>query len=172
MEEKQSLIALADSIGAQSKTISDKLTSQNVPKPTFTSEAEHRLWQDPTLDLGTAKYQVVDAAKILIRLVEGPMTFHREMFGNHFDLAELEVMLEFKVYDQIPFGKKITVDELEHLVKIDRAKLMRLLRLLANLNIAEEVEEGTFRHTQFSEELVKDRELRAQVEMQSSLYIS
>lgn len=54
---------------------------------------------------------------------------------GHFDLAASEVMLEFRVYDQVPFGKKLTVDEIKDSVKIDPAKLMCVLRLLKKMYI-------------------------------------
>ncbi|GAA84861.1 sterigmatocystin 8-O-methyltransferase precursor [Aspergillus luchuensis IFO 4308] len=161
------LLSLATTINTLTQAIIIKLTMHNVPEPTFTSSTDHPLWQDPTLDLNTTKARLVDAATSLTRLVAGPLTFHREVFGSHFDLAALQVMLEHRVYDQIPLGGGcMTLSELGERVGLDPAKLARMLRLLATLNIAEEVEDGVFRHTAFSEVLVRDRELRAQVEMQ------
>ena len=120
----------------------------------------------PELDLKETKAKLVAAATSLQTLVMGPMAFHRNWFGSHYDLAAVQILLEFHVLENIPAKGTIDLDTLAKASGLDPDKLGRLLRLVGTQRYVDEPYLGVFQHTVLSETILRDELLRAQGGMQ------
>ncbi|KAI9709674.1 MAG: hypothetical protein M1828_002373 [Chrysothrix sp. TS-e1954] len=161
------LLTLANTIQTLTQRISLRLRESNLHEPHYDVSSPRELWESPTLGLKDTKAALVEAATSLQTLVMGPMAFHRGLFGMHYDLAALQVLLEFRVLEHIPTeGRGIELQKLAKEVQMDADKLGRTLRLMGTQRYVEEPEPGLFRHTVLSEVILRDDLLRAQGGMQ------
>ena len=107
-----------------------------------------------------------EAANDLIRLVNGPKNLTRSLVSTLYDLAALQIALEYKVFSAIPLNHSISLSELSKAVGMDEDRLGRIVRLLATHRIFIEPEAGVFGHTATSALLAKDSEVNAGAHMQ------
>ena len=166
MSSQTDLLGLAVDITTYAKQIVDRLRESGHGQPSYAVDSPRELWENPKLGLKDVKSKLTDAANTLLTLVNGPMLFHRNMFGVHYDLAALQVMLEFNVLENIPVKGSIDLDTLSAKVGIDKNKLGRLLRLLGTQQYVEEPQFEVFQHTMLSEVLLRDELLKAQGSVQ------
>lgn len=162
MSSATDLLGLAVDIATCTKQIVDQLQKSGYGQPSYAVDSPRELWQNPQLNLKEVKSKLTEAANTLLTLVNGPMIFHRNLFGTHYDLAALQVMLEFNVLENIPVKGGIDLSSLSAKVGIDKDKLGRLLRLLATQRYVEEPQHEVFQHTVLSEVLLRDELLKAQ----------
>ncbi|MCJ1358868.1 MAG: hypothetical protein MMC33_008868 [Icmadophila ericetorum] len=166
MSSQTDLLGLAVDIAAYTKQIVDKLSKSSCGQPNFAVDSPRELWENPQLGLKEVKSKLTEAANTLLTLVNGPMIFHRNLFGTHYDLAALQIMLEFNVLESIPVKGSIDLGTLSTKVGIDKDKLGRLLRLLGTQRYVEEPQFEVFQHTVLSEVLLRDELLKAQGSVQ------
>jgi hypothetical protein len=159
------LLELAADILAHTRKITAKLQSAGYREPTFEEDSPRELWENVSLDLDTTKSSLVEAAKTLISLVNGPMLWIDELLLTPYDLAAFEVVLECNIIDAIPLQGSILLSDLSKAVSIDEDRLGRMIRLLVTQHFLKEITENVFAHTYFSALLVKEKELRALVEL-------
>ncbi|MCJ1373108.1 hypothetical protein MMC20_004335 [Loxospora ochrophaea] len=162
MSSQSGLLGLAVDVAAYTKQITEKLQKAGFQEPNYTTDSPRELWDSPELGLKDVKSKLVEAASSLLTLVNGPMVFHRNWFGGHYDLAALQVLLEFNVLENIPTRGTIDLATLAANVKIDKDKLGRILRLLGTQRYIDEPELDVFQHTMLSEILLRDELLKAQ----------
>ena len=168
MSSHTDLLTLAVDITVYTKHIVDQLHKSGHGQPSYAVESPRELWENPKLGLKDVKSKLTDAANTLLTLVNGPMLFHRNLFGVHYDLAALQIMLEFNVLENIPVKGGIDLGTLSAKVGIDKDKLGRLLRLLGTQRYVEEPQFEVFQHTVLSEVLLRDELLKAQGSVQSA----
>ena len=168
MSSSTDLLGLAVDITIYTKQIVDQLHKFNYGQPSYAVDSPRELWENPQLGLKEVKSKITDAANTLLTLVNGPMIFHRNLFGIHYDLAALQVLLEFNVLENIPLKGSIDLGTLTTKVGIDKDKLGRLLRLLGTQRYVEEPQFEVFQHTVLSEVLLRDELLKAQGSVQSA----
>ena len=166
MSSQTDLLGLAVDIAAYTKQIVDKLSKSSCGQPNFAVDSPRELWENPQLGLKEVKSKLTEAANTLLTLVNGPMIFHRNLFGTHYDLAALQIMLEFNVLESIPVKGSIDLGTLSTKVGIDKDKLGRLLRLLGTQRYVEEPQFEVFQRTVLSEVLLRDELLKAQGSVQ------
>ena len=166
MSSNTEILGLAVDITTYSKQIVDRLRESGHGQPSYAVDSPRELWENPKLGLKDVKSKLTDAANTLLTLVNGPMLFHRNLFGVHYDLAAMQVMLEFNVLESIPVKGSIDLDSLSAKVGIDKNKLGRLLRLLGTQRYVEEPQFEVFQHTMLSEVLLRDELLKAQGSVQ------
>lgn len=169
MASQLNMLGLAADIVTCTREITGQLQKSGLTEPTFDVASSRELWESPNLDLKAAKTKLVEASSTLLTLVNGPMAFHRNWFGSHYDLVAFQAMLEFKVLDNIPATGSIDLHTLAAKVQLDQDKLRRILRLLGTHRYINEPERDFFEHTVLSEILLRDELLKAQGGLQ---YIS
>ena len=169
MASQLNMLGLAADIVTCTREITGQLQKSGFTEPTFDVASSRELWESPNLDLKAAKTKLVEASSTLLTLVNGPMAFHRNWFGSHYDLVAFQAMLEFKVLDNIPATGSIDLHTLAAKVQLDQDKLRRILRLLGTHRYINEPERDCFEHTVLSEILLRDELLKAQGGLQ---YIS
>ena len=162
MSSPTELLGLAVDITSYTKQIVDRLRESGHGQPSYAVDSPRELWENPQLGLKDVKSKLTDAANALLTLVNGPMLFHRNLFGVHYDLVALQVMLEFNVLESIPVKEGIDLGTLSAKVGIDKDKLGRLLRLLGTQRYVEEPQFEVFQHTMLSEVILRDELLKAQ----------
>lgn len=160
------LLDLADEISTCTRRITQQLQEKGFREPNYGVESPRELWVPPELDLKETKAKLVAAATSLQTLVMGPMAFHRNWFGSHYDLAAVQILLEFHVLENIPAKGTIDLDTLAKASGLDPDKLGRLLRLVGTQRYVDEPYLGVFQHTVLSETILRDELLRAQGGMQ------
>ncbi|KAK0512544.1 hypothetical protein JMJ35_004561 [Cladonia borealis] len=166
MSSHTDLLGLAVDITTYSKQIVDRLRESGHGQPSYAVDSPRELWENPKLGLKEVKSKLTDSANTLLTLINGPMLFHRNLFGVHYDLAALQIVLDFNVLESIPVKGSIDLDTLSAKVGIDKNKLGRLLRLLGTQRYVEEPQFEVFQHTMLSEVLLRDELLKAQGSVQ------
>jgi len=163
--QQSQLLDLAANVLSQTAIITTKLHSVGYSEPSFLEDTPRELWEDGSLDLASTKVSLVEAAKTLIRLVEGPMLWIDDLLLTPYDLASFQVLLECNVIDAIPLEGSISLSDLSKAVSIDEDRLGRMIRLLVTQHFLSEISEDIFVHTYLSALLVKEPELKALVEL-------
>lgn len=171
-----SILSLANQIYRLSLQTSSYLSSSGKPEPSFGSLSTS---VPETPEYETLRASLNDAALDLLRLINGPKNTLRSIFFTHYDLAALQVALDFQFFQHVPLlldekvetGQAVSgasVAEIAEKAGIDEDRTARVLRLLSTQRIFEEVEgqEGRFRHTANSALFARDEEWNATASMQ------
>ena len=162
MANTPNLIQLSSDIQTCTHLISARLGLTGLRSPHYGVDSPRELWESPDLGLKEVKDKLIEATTSLQTLVMGPMAFHRSLFGSHYDLAALQVLLEFHVLEKIPVKGTINLQSLAKATEMDADKLGRILRLLSTQRYVDEPQLDEFQHTVLSEILLRDELLRAQ----------
>ena len=162
MTSAPNLIDLSSEIQLCTHLISARLELKGLQNPHYGVDSPRELWESPDLGLKDVQARLIEATTSLQTLVMGPMAFHRNLFGSHYDLAALQILLEFQVLEKIPINGTIDLPSLAKATAMDPDRLGRLLRLMSTQRYVDEPQLDNFQHTVLSEVLLRDELLRAQ----------
>ena len=160
------MLALANSILDHTSHIVSTLQQSQIPEPHHGRDSTTSLYTNPSLKLAPARAALSEACLALALLADGPMLFFRTLLSTHWDLAALQVLLEFNVLEAVPLQHTISLSALAEKVQLDADRLSQLLRLAGTHRILSEPCPGEFAHTILSATLVRDEFLLAQAKLQ------
>ncbi|KAI1662757.1 S-adenosyl-L-methionine-dependent methyltransferase [Daldinia decipiens] len=141
--EGASFIALAESILEQTKAAANE--------PTATNEY---------LKLQSSLRTSIED---LQRLVEGPRRFLRSFTTLGYDIAALQIALDFNFFSFVPPDGDISLADLAEKAGLDLDRTSRVVRMLITYRIFEEKRQGYVSHSASSLVLLEDEELRCTV---------
>ncbi|ORY04449.1 S-adenosyl-L-methionine-dependent methyltransferase [Clohesyomyces aquaticus] len=157
---KSGLLALADDIAAKTKHIVETLKANELPEPTFAADS-HNLPPDPEY---TELYSSLKASlEDLQHLVGGPRRFWRAFCVEGYDLAAVQVALDFEFFKLVPPEGEIALPDLANKAGLDLDRTSRTIRLIITHGIFQESKPGFVSHNSTSYALYKDEELRCTV---------
>lgn len=79
------------------------LQQSQIPEPHHGVDSRTSLYTNPSPKLAPTRAALSEACLALALLADGPMLFFRTLLSTHWDLAALQVFLEFNVLEAVPF---------------------------------------------------------------------
>nr|XP_036579355.1 o-methyltransferase [Colletotrichum truncatum]KAF6786902.1 o-methyltransferase [Colletotrichum truncatum] len=152
------LLALANSILQQTQDIVEYLRLNSYPSPTFAVESIDR---PETLEYLTLHDGLKRSLEDLKYLVEGPKMHFRALCCQGYELAGIQVALEFNFFTLVPAEGQISLEELAKRSGVDLDRTSRVVRLLVTESIFKEPTPGYISHNPSSYLLYKDEEIRS-----------
>lgn len=156
-EAPSSLLQLATEVQQLTTQIVGDLTSKKLSEPTFETGSETIPETPEQIDL---RARLNDAARDLLRLVNGPRNDARTFVCYLYDLAAWQVACEFKFFEAIPEDGIASIKEIAKKAGMDEDRTGRFLRMLATDRVFEEVKKDTFAHTSRSVLYLHDKQWR------------
>jgi hypothetical protein len=157
---KAGLLSLADDITAKTKKIVELLKANGLPEPTFAPNS-------PNLPAGSDYSELYSSLKTsledLQHLVGGPRRFWRAFCVEGYDLAAVQVALDFGFFTLVPAHGEIALSDLASEAGLDLDRTSRTIRLMITHGIFQERKPGFISHNDTSYALSKDEELRCTV---------
>ncbi|KAF2686243.1 S-adenosyl-L-methionine-dependent methyltransferase [Lentithecium fluviatile CBS 122367] len=157
---KAGLLALADNIAVKTKDIVEFLETNGLPELTFAPNS-------PNLPAGPECSELYSSLKApledLQHLVGGPRRFWRAFCVEGYDLAAVQVALDFGFFTVVPPQGEIALSDLASGASLDLDRTSRTVRLMITLGIFQEPKPGFISHNATSHALYKDEELRCTV---------
>jgi hypothetical protein len=161
--DQSQLLDLAYEISKKTSDIVKYLQKTGQNEPTF-HHSSITIEGDDAFE--ESRIAINEAAKDLVRLVNGPMVEFRSFFTTHYDLAAYQIALEFKYFKAVPVNGYITLADLAKAVGMDEDRTGRVIRHLASLRVFYEPEPGMFEHTAASALVATDDDIDAVLLMQ------
>ncbi|KAF1850335.1 O-methyltransferas-like protein [Cucurbitaria berberidis CBS 394.84] len=156
-KQQSTLLELATTVQQLTTQIVNDLSTKEVKEPTFETDSETIPETPEQIDL---RARLNDAARDLLRLVNGPRNDARTFVCYLFDLAAWQVALEFNFFEAIPETESATVKQIAEKAGLDEDRVGRFLRMLATDRVFEEVEKDVFKHTSRSALYLKEKQWR------------
>lgn len=156
-EQQSTLLALATEVQQLTTQIVNDLTAKNVPEPTFAITSET---VPETPEQIVLRARLNDAARDLLRLVNGPRNDARTFVCYLYDLSAWQVACEFNFFEAVPEDGVASIKEIAEKAGMDEDRVGRFLRMLATDRVFEEVEKDSFKHTSRSVLYLKDKQWR------------
>lgn len=156
-EHKSTLLELAKEVQQLTTQIVADLTEKKVPEPSFAIDSDTIPETPEQIKL---RDSLNDAARDLLRLVNGPRNDARTFVCYLYDLAAWQVACEFNFFEAIPENGTATTKEIAEKAGMDEDRVGRFLRMLSSDRVFEEVEPDVFKHTSRSVLYLKDKQWR------------
>ncbi|KAI4680859.1 hypothetical protein J4E81_010043 [Alternaria sp. BMP 2799] len=156
-EHKSTLLELAKEVQQLTTQIVADLTEKKVPEPSFAIDSDTIPETPEQIKL---RDSLNDAARDLLRLVNGPRNDARTFVCYLYDLAAWQVACEFNFFEAIPENGSATTKEIAEKAGMDEDRVGRFLRMLSSDRVFEEVEPDVFKHTSRSVLYLKDKQWR------------
>lgn len=155
-----SILALAQNILELTQDMTKYIQANNLTAPTFALDS-----QDPP---ATPEYRNLHATlktslEDLSRLIDGPRKWLRAFCCTGYDLAALQVALDFDFFQLVPAHGEITLQELAKKAGLDVDRATRIIRQLMTYRIFEELKPEVISHSSTSLLVHQDEELRSVV---------
>ena len=157
IEQQSTLLELATEVQQLTTQIVSDLTTKKIREPTFETDSETIPETPEQIDL---RARLNDAARDLLRLVNGPRNDARTFVCYLYDLAAWQVACEFKFFEAIPETGSVHIEEIAKKTGVDEDRVGRFLRMLATDRVFEEVDKDVFKHTSRSVLYLKDKQWR------------
>mgnify|MGYP004518523523 CR=1 FL=1 len=157
MKAECSLLQLAAQVQQLTTQIVQDLAVKKLPEPTFEVD---RGTVPETPDLKDLRAQLNDAARDLLRLVNGPRNDVRTFVCYLYDRAAWQVACEFNFFEAIPVGECASIKDIAVKAGMNEDRVGRFLRMLASDRVFEEVEKDVFKHTSRSVLHLEDKQWR------------
>jgi hypothetical protein len=155
-----SLTTFAKDIAAKVEEISKFLKSKDLPEPSLAPGA-------PNVPSGEEYSKLYNSLKAsledLDHLVGGPRQYWRATLVRGYEIAALQVALDFEFFSLVPLDGEISLSDLAKKAGLDLDRTSRIIRLLATHGIFHEGEPGFISHSALSHVLHTDEELRCTV---------
>jgi hypothetical protein len=148
---------LAKEVQQLTTHIVDELIANDVPEPSFDIDSDTLPETPEQIDL---RSRLNDAARDLLRLVNGPKNDARTFVCNLYDLSAWQVACEFNFFEAIPENGTASIEEIAKKAGIDEDRTGRFLRMLATDRVFEEVQKDMFKHTSRSVLCRRDKQWR------------
>lgn len=156
-EQPSTLLKLAAEVQQLTTQIVNDLNTKEVQEPTFLPDSETIPETEEQIDL---RARLNDAARDLLRLVNGPRNDARTFVCYLYDLAAFQVACEFNFFEAVPEDGIASVKDIAQKASMDEDRVGRFLRMLATDRVFEEVEKDMFKHTSRSVLYLKDKQWR------------
>lgn len=157
--DQQSILGLAESILAKTKDIVEYLKATDCAVPTFATNSEA---SPRTREYKAMQSNLKDYLEDLQRLIEGPEKFYRHFAMRGYELAAMQIALDFSFFTLVPTKGEISLQELASRAGLDKDRTSRVMRLLITHRLFSEHRPGLISHNSFSIAL-QDKELRSVV---------
>ena len=158
--ENASILRLAESILENTKEITSYLQSSNIALPTFSPSSEEL---PSTPDFQKLQSSLRTQLEDLQLLVDGPPRFYRHFLMQGYEIAAVQIALDFGFFTLVPGEGSISVEDLAHNAGLDPDRTGRVMRLLITHRFFQESRPGFFSHNSFSIALQGDDEMRSMV---------
>ncbi|KAI1348227.1 S-adenosyl-L-methionine-dependent methyltransferase [Xylaria sp. FL0043] len=155
-----SLVILAENILEQTKAMSKCFQANNLTMPTFSPRSSQYPTTDDFLQLQSS---LRTSLEDLQRLVEGPRKYLRSLTTMGYDIAALQIALDFDFFTLVPPDGDISLVALAEKGGLDLDRTSRVVRLLITHRLFEEKRPGYISHTASSLTLCKDEEMRSTI---------
>ncbi|CAG5142223.1 uncharacterized protein ALTATR162_LOCUS1110 [Alternaria atra] len=156
-EHQSTLLELAREVQQLTIKIVGDLTDKKVPEPSFAIDSDTIPETPEQINLRAC---LNDAARDLLRLVNGPRNDARTFVCYLYDLAAWQVACEFNFFEAIPEDGSATIKEIAEKAGMDEDRVGRFLRMLSSDRVFQEVEPDVFKHTSRSVLYLKDKQWR------------
>lgn len=157
---RTNLLALAEDITQKTKDITEYLQANGYPQPTLSADSvAHPETVEYVVLYGKLKRSLED----LKYLVEGPKRHFRELCCQGYELAAIQVALEFNFFEIVPLEGQISIEDLAEKAGVDLDRTNRIVRLLVTEFIFQEPTLGYIAHSPSSYLLHVDEEIRSTV---------
>ena len=158
-------------------TLSHRLGTEGIPKPTF-KEASHAGYTGESTALRKARYDLARAAKSLLLLAQGPEDTAQLLMWSAIDAANMDVLVRFKFFNAVPLSGKgmngtdgtngtngtqegISAADLSAKVDLPVDTTERMIRFAIGNGLFTEPVPGVFAHSAASAALARSPELCA-----------
>ncbi|KAI1126738.1 S-adenosyl-L-methionine-dependent methyltransferase [Nemania abortiva] len=158
--EGASLVALAESILEQTKAVTKYFEANNLATPTFSPGAPRLPATDEYLKLQSS---LRTSLEDLQWLISGPQRYLRSLATLGYDIAALQIALDFNFPTLVPSDGEISLKDLAEKAGLDVDRTSRVVRLLITYRIFEENRANHISHSASSLALREDEELRSAV---------
>ncbi|KAL9084818.1 MAG: hypothetical protein Q9165_007886 [Trypethelium subeluteriae] len=146
MASSRPLEDLAQKIANSAKIVSEHLSSNNLPQPSFDAGAPLQ-WPKLPSEVFEARNELRDASKKLHDLATGPRNLLTWLSWSWAHTAALQWINHFKVADAVPLDRVVSYAEIAKTASVDERFLRRLLRLAITIDIFCEPRSGIVAHT-------------------------
>ncbi|KAK5637051.1 hypothetical protein RRF57_012763 [Xylaria bambusicola] len=155
-----SLITLAESILKQSKAMTKFFHDNNFDMPEFSPGSSQRLTTNEFLHLQSS---LRTSLEDLQWLVEGPRRYLRSLTTMGYDIAAMQIALDFNFFTLVPPNGEVSLEDLAQKGELDLDRTSRVIRLLITHRFFEEKRPGYISHSASSLIMRDDDELRCTV---------
>jgi len=156
-EQQSTLLQLANEVQQLTTRIVNDLAEKKIAEPSFAVDSNPLPESPEHIEI---RDRLNDAARDLLRLVNGPLNDARTFVCSLYDLAAWQVACDFNFFEAIPEQGSASIKEISEKVGIDEDRVGRFLRILTTDRVFEEVEKDVFRHTSRSVLYLKDKQWR------------
>lgn len=158
------LLALANNILEKTTAVTEYIKANNVPGPTFAPDSP----SIPESLISSPLYSSLKTSlENLQRLIDGPRRFWRSFCVQGYDLAAVQIALDFGFFELVPADGDISLSDLAQKSGLDKDRVSRSVRMMVTLGIFQEQQPGFISHNSISDILRKDEELRCTVHYSS-----
>lgn len=159
-DEGVNLVALAEGILEQAKAMTQYFETNNLAAPTFAPGSSQPPATDEYLKLQSS---LRTSLEDLQRLVEGPRRYLRSTATMGYDIAALQIALDFNFFTLVPAEGDISLEDLAQKGGLDLDRTSRVVRLLITHRYFEEKRPGFISHSASSFVMRDDEEMRSTV---------
>lgn len=152
------LLALAEDVSRQTQAIAEYLRANDYAQPTFAHDSISR---PDTIEYAQLHSGLKRSLEDLQYLVEGPKKHFRTLCCQGYELAAIQVALDFNFFSIVPAEGQISLEELAKQAGVDLDRTRRIVRLLATEFIFQEPNPGYVAHNPSSYLLHQDEEIRS-----------
>lgn len=152
------LLALANNVLHQTQDIVEYLRLHNYPAPTLAANCSDR---PETLEYLKLQDGLKRSLEDLKYLIEGPKMHFRALCCQGYELAAIQVALDFNFFEIVPQDGQISLEELAKKSGVDLDRTSRIVRLLATEFLFREPTPGYIAHNPSSYLLHKDEDIRS-----------
>ncbi|KAI1473079.1 putative O-methyltransferase [Daldinia caldariorum] len=154
---------LASSITEQVSRLSSLLQEAGLPSPTLdesgSSDFTHETDTPAGRSLREARHRIMDSAKDLVRLVQGPTEHLLTLTWAYADAVNINLIAELRIHEHVPLGSSISIQELAAAVRIPEQLLARIVRYGIANGVFVEERSNVIRHSASSALLVQNPHL-------------
>lgn len=161
--DQSRLIELAKAITNFTEQISKCYHAAGLSEPSLSLSSSGVL-ETPEYD--KLRSSLNDAVNELMYLVTGPKKSLRLFGATHFDLAALQVAVEYDFFQAVPLDGLVTLKDLAQKTDLDENQVASVMRLLATQNMFVEPQTGVFGHTSYSALMARDSDIKDCAHMQ------
>ncbi|KAH8728602.1 O-methyltransferase-domain-containing protein [Phaeosphaeriaceae sp. PMI808] len=155
---KFTLLGLAEQVSQHTQAINDYLNAHNYAQPTFAADSIDR---PDTIEYTKLHSNLKRSLENLQYLVEGPKKHFRALCCQGYELAAVQVALDFNFFGIVPAQGQISLEALAKQSGVDLDRTRRIVRLLITVFLFRESTPGFVAHNPSSYLLHNDEEIRS-----------
>jgi hypothetical protein len=156
--EANGLLALAQKVTQYTQAITDYLVANKYPHPTFAPDSIDR---PETIEYAKLYGDLNRTLEDLQYLAGGPRRHFRALCCQGYELAAIQVALDFDFFSIVPAQGQISLEDLAKTAGVDLDRTSRIIRLLVTESLFREPTHGCIAHSPSSYLLHVDDEIRS-----------